>query len=520
MTLADDTNQRIPFPFPSLHRATKEQAAPKRMDPSQCFAVIVSQVENLANASQARAETPFSIAATEASLLQSHKTVDPTTWSTRRKWFYTTLAALTMFNGSFASTAPNGAGPRLVQQFALSNEEMVFIATSFVGGCVAGPILWAPLSEVYGRRIVLLISMLCYALTNIGCALAPIKAVLFGSRFLAGVFASSAFSNTAALVTDLFAPPDRAKPMVVVSLAPLLGPCFGPLFGAGVSKNLGWPYVFWLLGLFGLVLELVLLLVPETYAPVIAKKGKLKEDIHPKVSWSRKAQSLLVLNLGRPLNMMLREPIVMCANFYLSFFFALMYVFFASWPLIFGPPGIYRLDAVYTGITFLPMALGGILAALLLPLCERYYVRRCKAAGMPVPEAKLLPSFFAPPLVAVGLLWAGWLGRRSIPYEVTMLAGIPIGAAMVLVFQGWIGYLGDCYRLYSSSAIAATVIGRSLSGATIPLSTHRLHEKLGGIAYLYTMLAGLVLLTTPIPYLVVRYGNQLRSRSMYKPGRA
>lgn len=352
MTFADNTNQRIPFP--SLHRATKEQAAPKRMDPLECFAVIVSQVENLANASQARAETPFSIAATEASLWQSHKTVDPTTWSTRRKWIYTILAALTMFNASFASTAPNGSGPRLVQQFALSNEEMVFIATSFVGGCVAGPILWAPLSEVYGRRIVLLISMLCYALTNIGCALAPFKAVLFGSRFLAGVFASSAFSNTAALVTDLFAPPDRAKPMVVVSLAPLLGPCFGPLFGAGVSKNLGWRYVFWLLGLIGLVLELVLLLVPETYAPVLAKKGKPKENIDPKVPWSRKARSLLVLNLGRPvslaqrpsslskvsrqpadldhhsfppskqLNMMLREPIVMCANFYLSFFFALM----------------------------------------------------------------------------------------------------------------------------------------------------------------------------------------------------
>lgn len=34
-----------------------------------------------------------------------------------------------------------------------------------------------------------------------------------------------------------------------------------------------------------------------------------------------------------------------------------------------------------------------------------------------------------------------------------MLAGVPIGAAMVLVFQGWIGYLGDCYRLYSSSAV-------------------------------------------------------------------
>lgn len=99
-------------------------------------------------------------------------------------------------------------------------------------------------------------------------------------------------------------------------------------------------------------------------------------------------------------------------------------------------------------------------------------------------------------LVGTRYSWAGWLARTSVPYPVTMLAGIPIGAAMVLCFQGWIGFLGDCYRLYSSSAvssvavsrtslvfpytdietrrfasalilqIAATVIGRSLSGAT------------------------------------------------------
>lgn len=93
-----------------------------------------------------------------------------------------------------------------------------------------------------------------------------------------------------------------------------------------------------------------------------------------------------------------------------------------------------------------------------------------------------------------------------------MLGGVPIGMAMVLVFQGWIGYLGDCYRLYASSAIASTVIGRAISGATIPLCTHRLHEKLGGIGWLYTLVAGLVLLTTPIPVLIDRFGERLRAR--------
>lgn len=106
------------------------------------------------------------------------------------------------------------------------------------------------------------------------------------------------------------------------------------------------------------------------------------------------------------------------------------YVFFASWPLIFGPPGIYKLDTIHSkplprliktkyvvftdllgdewlcsaGLTFLPMGLGGISAAALLPLCERYYLRRSQAAGEAVPEARLLPTFFVGPLVAFGLL--------------------------------------------------------------------------------------------------------------------
>ena len=62
---------------------------------------------------------------------------------------------------------------------------------------------------------------------------------------------------------------------------------------------------------------------------------------------------------------------------------------------------VFKLSA---GITFLPMGLGGSVAAALLPLCERFYVRRCKAAGGPVPEARLLPTFFVAPLVAAGLL--------------------------------------------------------------------------------------------------------------------
>ena len=276
------------------------------MDSQACFALLVGQVASLFDASSNRATTPDQGAVNEATPLQPATTVDPAAWSARRKWLCTVVVGLTMFNGSFASTAPNGAGSRIVQQYALSNEEMVFIATSFVGGCVAGPLLWAPLSEIYGRRPVFLSSTLLYTAINVGCAMAPTKTVLFVCRFLAGVFASSAFSNAAAVITDLFPPADRARPMIVASLAPLLGPCFGPLFGAGVSLHLRWPFVFWLLGAIGLLLEAALFCVPETYLPVIAAKtkdsSKPEQGNQTHVPQRHTIRTFLVTNLARPVS--------------------------------------------------------------------------------------------------------------------------------------------------------------------------------------------------------------------------
>lgn len=373
------------------------------MDIDACFAIIIGQVASLAARNMA-SNYDLGAAVNETTPLQSARSNHPFDWPARRKWIYTFLAGLTMFNASFASTAVNGAGTRIVKQYGLSQEEMVFITGSFIGGCVAGPIVWAPLSEMYGRRPVGLTSMLLYSITNIGCALAPSKFVLFSSRFLAGACASSAFSNAAAVITDLFAPPLRSRPMIVASLAPLLGPCFGPLFGALVSTDLRWPFVFWVLGAIGLVLEVVLFCVPETYQPVIEARTNTKNRARSSATWRQRFRVFVLINLGRPINMMCREPIVVCATFYLSLFFSLMYLFFVSWPLIFGPPGIYRLDTIHTGITFLPMAVGGIMAAVLLPCCDRYYRKRDKAAGSLVPEARLLPTFFVAPLVAAGLL--------------------------------------------------------------------------------------------------------------------
>jgi hypothetical protein len=56
------------------------------------------------------------------------------------------------------------------------------------------------------------------------------------------------------------------------------------------------------------------------------------------------------------------------------------------------------------GFTFLPLALGGVLAAPAMPFCDRFYVQRFRSARSHVPEARLLSTFLVSPLVAAGLL--------------------------------------------------------------------------------------------------------------------
>lgn len=61
---------------------------------------------------------------------------------------------------------------------------------------IAGPLLWGPLSETYGRRNVFLISFFPYVAWNVGCALSKNIGSLLVFRFLAGAFAAAPLSNS------------------------------------------------------------------------------------------------------------------------------------------------------------------------------------------------------------------------------------------------------------------------------------------------------------------------------------
>jgi MFS family permease len=90
-----------------------------------------------------------------------------------------------------------------------------------------GPLFLSPLSEIYGRRIILNISNVFFCAFNLGCALAPNLVGLIIMRFLAGFGGSACLTIGSGVISDLFPTQERGKAMALYSLGILFGPVLG-----------------------------------------------------------------------------------------------------------------------------------------------------------------------------------------------------------------------------------------------------------------------------------------------------
>jgi len=114
------------------------------------------------------------------------------------------------------------------------------------------------------------------------------------------------------------------------------------------------------------------------------------------------------------------------------------------------------------------------------------------------------------------LLWIkAWTSSRSIHWSVPALSGIFYGMGIDLTFMAMTNYLTDAYDIYSASALASSVFSRNIAAALLlPLATYPLYENLG-IGWACSLLGFLCLALSPIPFVFIRCGPAMRSRSPF-----
>ena len=95
-----------------------------------------------------------------------------------------------------------------------------------------------------------------------------------------------------------------------------------------------------------------------------------------------------------------------------------------------------------------------------------------------------------------------------------MLAGVPFGIGLELVFISMLNYLADAYELFAASALASSAFSRSIFAVLLPLSAGPMYETLG-IPWACSLLGFLSLVMAIIPFVFLRYGTWLRMHSPY-----
>lgn len=147
---------------------------------------------------------------------------NPYNWSPVFKWVFVAVAALCTLCIAFASSCYTGAAGILTVEFGVEEEIVILGVSLFVLGFGVGPLLWAPLSEMYGRRIVFLVSFLPFALFNLGGARAQNIETVIVTRFFGGAFGSSMLTNAGAMISDVFSAKDRGLATTFFALAPFV----------------------------------------------------------------------------------------------------------------------------------------------------------------------------------------------------------------------------------------------------------------------------------------------------------
>lgn len=115
----------------------------------------------------------------------------PQNWSMRQKIIMSVVLAYSTFVSSFASAIYSAAIVEISPQFHISTEAAILGLTLYVLGFASGPTLWAPGSELIGRRWPIIVGVFGYAIFTVGTATGKDAQTLMLTRFFAGFFAAS-----------------------------------------------------------------------------------------------------------------------------------------------------------------------------------------------------------------------------------------------------------------------------------------------------------------------------------------
>ncbi|KAK9312868.1 major facilitator superfamily domain-containing protein [Lipomyces starkeyi] len=443
-------------------------------------------------------------------------------WPAKKKWATVILLSTLTLLTPFASSMFAPSISMVMEDFHSTNVDLAsFVVSVYLLGYAFGPLIIAPLSELYGRLPLYHTTTILFIVFNVACARSVNLSMLIAFRFLAGLAGSCPLTVGPGSIADCFKQEERGKVMAVWTLPVLLGPTIGPVAGGYLSESLGWRWDFWFLIIVtSAVFILSLILQRETYPPTILqrrvhrlRKSTGNQALQSALQSADPPKQLLLASVVRPTKMLLFSPIVLGLSICTAISYGFLYLLFTTMTVVFEDQ--YGISASNVGLTYLGIGVGQFIGLIAFGAVSDLILKNMAKGGEMKPEYRLSPLLVGASLVPIGLLWYGWTAEYKAHWILPIIGTVFVGIGMITIFLPVTTYLVDAFTAYAASATAANTVFRSLGGAFLPLCGSRMYDALG-LGWGNSLLAFIGIALIPVIWIFLRYGERIRTHPRFQ----
>lgn len=448
----------------------------------------------------------------------------PRNWSMNQKIFQTVIVSLYTLISPMSSSVASPAINFIAEDLNMNSSFMKSFATTImVLAWAIGPLVIAPLSESdsIGRRPVLNISIWIAFIFNLACGFAKTPVQLCVFRFLGGLGGCAPLNVGAGTLADLWSDEQRSIAISVYSLAPSLGPILSPIISSFIIEHKTWHWVFFVLAIWNFFVAVFgTIFFKETYSPTLLKHRARKlrketgnEHLHTiyEIANGETAWEKLLVDISRPLTLLLTHPMVIGLGSFMAFVYGFMYLMLVTFPSVFR--GVYGFSIGIAGLMYIPLGVGLVIGTIFWTwaINKVAAIMTARNNGVSKPEYRLPLLISSGIFIPVGLIWYGWSAEKKLHWIMPSIGSAIFGFALIAVFNTIQQYLIMMNNRFSASSVAAAAVFRSLFGFSFPLFATPMYAKLH-YGWGNTMCAFIAMaLGIPFPVFCVIYGERLRN---------
>ncbi|KJZ76463.1 hypothetical protein HIM_04192 [Hirsutella minnesotensis 3608] len=449
-----------------------------------------------------------------------HGRITAQDWPQSRRWITTLILSSFAFLQPLTETMLAPVEKQISHDLNIERSHDWLLVNSLVLiGVGLAPLVLAPLSEVYGRKPILVYGSIYFAVWNTACGGSQTLVQLLVLRLLSGFGASVADSIAGGVMSDLWRPEERGKAFAVFMAAPLLGPALGPICGAFISEGTTWRWVFFVTSIACVVVIVVAVaFLRETYEPRLRQlqQRRATRSSSP-ASHAVRIQDagfghLMRENLQRPLRMLGTQVIVQLLATYMALLYGTMFLFLFMYPRMWQEQ--YGQSIRIGSFNYISFAIGLILGVNISGFLNDHIYVKLKARNNNIgePEFRVPTMVIGTILVPIGLLWWGWAGQARLHWIMPNIGSLLFAMGVYICSSCVSVYTIDTYNQYAASAISTNLVARSITAAFFPLFAPYLFDALRfGLGA--TVLAGIFTLFGAVAVTILWFrGKALRAK--------